>query len=105
MLLAVLETGVNVTHHEDHVAGGHLLPLFIGGLVALHVAVVAPSLVRNAQGLHEGLHGVREGVLVEHLKVLGGIPTTFPNTLATALGIGRLGWTCECTEQEECGDG
>ena len=29
--------------------------VFVGGPVALHVAVVAPSLIGNAQRLHEGL--------------------------------------------------
>ena len=50
--LAVLETGVDVTHPEDHVAGGHLLLLLVGCLVALHV--------------------VGEGVTVEPLPLASG---------------------------------
>ena len=38
--------------------------------------IVAPSLIRNAQRLYEELHGVGEGVFVEHLEVLRDKPTT-----------------------------
>jgi hypothetical protein len=54
--------------------------------------------------LYEVLHGVREGVVIQHLEVLGGIPATLAHTLSSALTIGRLSLNHEYTEQEECGD-
>ena len=91
MLLAIPPTRGEVTHHDDHVAGDHLLHLFVGGPVALYVAEVAPSLIRNAQRLYQGLHGVGEGVLIQHLEIFGNKPATLPgNPLPLPLASG--GW-------------
>jgi len=57
------------------------------------VAVTAPSLIHQAQRLHEGLHSVREGGWIEYLEVFRDKPTlirlAFTAALATTLTLSR----------------
>src|SRR5262245_5261103 len=75
VLLAIGEGAVDCAHHGDHSASDHLRPLFVGGPV-LDMAVAARSLFQEAQRLHEGLHGFRDGVGIEHLDVFEATPAT-----------------------------
>lgn len=75
---------------------------FIGGAV-LDVAVVARSLIGQAQRLHVGLHGDWKCGWRKQLEIFG---DKSPSTrAATASGGRRLGLNHEYTDREECGDG
>lgn len=67
VLLAVREFRVDLTHHENHVAGGDLLHLFIGRPIPLDVAI----------RLHEVLHGGRESGWESTWRFLGTNPAPF----------------------------